>query len=59
MVSRILQVECSDCGEEQAVFERTSSEIACGDCAAALASPTGGKAEIHGEVVDVLEAREA
>lgn len=59
MASRILEVECPDCGETQTVFENTSSEIECDDCGAALASPTGGKAEIHGEVVDVLEAREA
>ena len=59
MASRILQVRCPDCDAEQTVFERTSSEIDCADCGATLASPTGGKAEVHGEVVDVLEAREA
>lgn len=59
MASRILQVQCPDCENEQPVFERTSSEIDCADCGASLASSTGGKAEVHGEVVEVLEAREA
>ncbi|MDZ7689392.1 MAG: 30S ribosomal protein S27e [Halobacteriales archaeon] len=57
MVSRILRVKCDDCENEQVVFERAATEIACAVCGATLVTPTGGMGEIHGETTEVVEAR--
>ena len=57
MTSRILRVECDDCENEQVVFERAATEVACAVCGSTLVTPTGGKGDVHGEAVEVLEAR--
>jgi small subunit ribosomal protein S27e len=57
MTSRILRVECDDCGNEQVVFERAATEVACAVCGSTLVTPTGGKGEVHAEVTEVVEAR--
>ena len=57
MASRILQVKCDDCENEQVVFERAATEIACAVCGATLVTPTGGKGDLHGEITEVVEAR--
>lgn len=45
-------VRCQDCENEQRVFERASTVVACRVCGRTLARPTGGKVEIEGEIVD-------
>ncbi|MFB6169604.1 MAG: 30S ribosomal protein S27e [Haloarculaceae archaeon] len=50
-------VKCPDCENEQIVFGRASTEVACAVCGHTLARPTGGKAVIEGDVVDTVEAR--
>lgn len=57
MPGDFLQVTCQDCENEQIIFEKASTEIACAVCGTTLASPTGGYAQIEGEVTDVVEAR--
>jgi small subunit ribosomal protein S27e len=57
MASRILQIKCDDCENEQVVFERAATEIACAVCGATLVTPTGGKGDLHGEITEVVEAR--
>jgi len=57
MASRILQVKCDDCENEQVVFERAATEVSCAVCGATLVTPTGGKGDVHGETVEVVEAR--
>jgi len=57
MASRILRLKCDDCENEQVVFERAATEVSCAVCGATLVTPTGGKGEIHGETVEVVEAR--
>ena len=57
MAGDFLRVACPDCENEQIVFERASSSVACAVCGTTLASPTGGKAELNAEVVEVVEAR--
>lgn len=52
--SRFLKVRCRDCGNEQVVFDRAASVVICLVCGATLAEPTGGKAEIKAEVLEVL-----
>lgn len=51
-------VECPDCGNEQTVFGRASTSVACAVCGSTLATPTGGKAVFTGDVVETVEARE-
>jgi len=57
MTSKILRLDCGDCGNEQVVFERAATEISCAVCGTTLVTPTGGKGELHAEVSEVLEAR--
>ncbi|HYS71692.1 MAG TPA: 30S ribosomal protein S27e [Thermoplasmata archaeon] len=52
---RFLKVKCEDCGAEQIVFDRASTTVACLVCGATLARPTGGGAEIEGEVLGAVE----
>ncbi|MHB8351840.1 MAG: 30S ribosomal protein S27e [Thermoplasmata archaeon] len=44
-------VKCPDCSGEQTIFSRPSTQVTCTVCGAALASPTGGQAELRGERV--------
>ena len=50
-------VRCSDCENEQTVFGKASTEVACAVCGTTLAVPTGGKAEIDHEIVETVQAR--
>ncbi len=53
--SRFIRVKCPDCGNEQIVFSHATNAVRCNICAATLAEPSGGKAEIKGEIVAVLD----
>ena len=53
--SVFLRVRCPDCGNEQMVFSHVATIVHCNICGAVLAEPTGGKADIKGEVVAVME----
>lgn len=53
--SKFLRVKCSDCGNEQVVFSNATNTVHCNVCGATLAEPTGGKANLKGEVVASLE----
>ena len=57
MTGDFIRVRCPDCENEQTVFGKASSEVTCAVCGTTLAVPTGGKAEIQGEVLDVVESR--
>ena len=57
MAGSFLTVQCSDCENEQVVFEKASSAVNCAVCGTTLATPTGGKAEIDHEITGVVEAR--
>lgn len=57
MAGSFLTVKCPDCENEQIVFEKASTPVACAVCGHTLASPTGGEADIEGEVVETVEAR--
>ncbi len=57
MTGSFIRVECPDCGNEQTLFDRASTDVSCAVCGSTLATPTGGKATLTGEVVDVVEAR--
>ena len=53
--SAFLRVKCSDCGNEQVVFDHTTTVVHCNICGATLAEPTGGKSRIKAEIVSRLE----
>lgn len=52
--SRFLLVKCKECDHEQVVFGWATRTIVCDVCGKKLTEPTGGKARILGEVVEVL-----
>lgn len=58
MASNFLKLKCKDCENEQIVFQKPSSQVSCAVCGSTLAEPTGGKAKLLGQVVEVTEARE-
>ncbi|MEM2897437.1 MAG: 30S ribosomal protein S27e [Candidatus Bathyarchaeia archaeon] len=52
--SIFVKVKCNRCGNEQTVFDGCSTLVKCKVCDEILAKPTGGKAEIVGEIVQIL-----
>lgn len=57
MPGNFYRVECPDCENEQVVFGKASTEVACAVCGTTLARPTGGNADIEGDVLETVEAR--
>ncbi len=57
MAGNFSLVGCPDCENEQIVFEKVSTSVACAVCGHTLARPTGGKAALEGEVLETVEAR--
>lgn len=53
--SSYVKAKCSDCGNEQIVFRRASTHVVCTVCSTPLATPGGGVATFHGEIVESLE----
>lgn len=53
--SNFLQVKCPECGNEQIIFSHAASIVRCNICNAILAEPTGGKANIKGEIITRFE----
>lgn len=53
--SYFLRIRCPDCGNEQLVFSNPTNTVKCNVCQTLLAKPTGGKADIHGEITAILE----
>jgi len=54
MTGTFLRVKCK-CGNEQKIFDCVTSIVNCSKCNEPLAHPTGGKAVIHGEIIEELE----
>jgi small subunit ribosomal protein S27e len=52
--SSFIKVKCLKCANEQIIFDRTSIEVRCTVCDEQLVEPTGGKAKIKAEVVQIL-----
>jgi small subunit ribosomal protein S27e len=57
MAGNFYRVECPDCGNEQVIFGKAATDVACAVCGTTLATPTGGDAEFEGEVVETVEQR--
>ena len=57
MAGSFHSVRCPDCENEQVVFGKASTEVACAVCGHVLVRPTGGNAHIEGEVLETVEQR--
>ena len=57
MAGNFVTVACPDCENEQTVFEKAATEVACEVCGHTLVRPTGGRATIEGDVVETVHAR--
>jgi small subunit ribosomal protein S27e len=44
--SKFVKVDCKGCGNSQVIFDHAASTVKCVVCAAVLAEPTGGRADI-------------
>jgi small subunit ribosomal protein S27e len=53
--SKFIKVRCKDCENEQVLFDKASSIVSCHICGSKLTIPKGGKAEIKGELLEVIE----
>ena len=53
--SGFIKVQCPDCSNEQVMFWRSNTIVNCQVCGGTLAESTGGKADLKGELVGVLE----
>jgi small subunit ribosomal protein S27e len=53
--SKFIKVRCKDCENEQVLFDKASSIVSCHICGSKLAIPKGGKAEIKGELLEIIE----
>jgi len=51
--SRFIKVKCSQCSNEQIVFERPASNVKCRVCGRAIVKSTGGKGKVLGEIIEV------
>ena len=58
MAGNFYTVRCPDCENEQVVFGKAATAVACAVCGTTLARPGGGKAQFAGEVIDTVERRE-
>ena len=52
--SRFIKVKCNKCKNEQIIFGKPSTEVKCLVCGNTLAKTKGGKAEIDGQILEVL-----
>ena len=57
MPGDFIRVRCPECENEQIVFGKAASFVACAVCGTELTQPTGGKSEIVGEILEVVEQR--
>ncbi|MEM1586594.1 MAG: 30S ribosomal protein S27e [Candidatus Bathyarchaeia archaeon] len=53
--SNFIQVKCPECGNEQITFSHATITVYCNICGSVLAEPSGGKANIKGEIVARFE----
>lgn len=53
-MSKFLSVQCVKCKAKQVMFGNATTPVKCRACGALLASPTGGRAEVNGKIMEVL-----
>lgn len=55
MASKFIKVRCAKCKNEQIIFSKPANKVPCLVCEKPLAEPSGGKANVVGRVLDILE----
>ena len=53
--AKFVEVKCPACSNKQILFVKAATRVPCQACGATLATPTGGKCSIKGEIVEVVE----
>jgi len=53
--SKFLRVKCSDCGNEQVIFDNAKTIVKCLVCDKVLAIPKGGRAEIKTQILEKFD----
>ncbi len=53
--SKFVKLRCTKCKNEQIIFGKSASKIKCLVCGSTLVTPTGGKAKIKAQILEVLE----
>jgi small subunit ribosomal protein S27e len=53
--AKFVEIKCPDCNNKQIIFVKAATKVQCQACGSTLAKPTGGKAEIKAEIVEVVE----
>lgn len=51
--SKFLKVRCSECGNEQIIFNKPSTKVECNNCDSLLCEPTGGLGNVKNNIVEV------
>ena len=49
-----VKVRCHECGNEQTIFGRASTQVKCLKCSEVIATPRGGKAAIKAEIIELI-----
>jgi small subunit ribosomal protein S27e len=50
-----VEVKCPDCSNNQVIFVKCATRVMCQACGSTMATPTGGKGDIKGEIVGVVK----
>ncbi|MBI2663068.1 30S ribosomal protein S27e [Candidatus Woesearchaeota archaeon] len=53
--SKFIKLRCPKCKNEQVMFGKTATKVKCLVCGKLLAVPTGGKAKIKSQILEILE----
>lgn len=53
--SKFIKIRCPKCKNEQIMFGKLSTIVKCLVCDKILAKPTGGKAKVKAQILEVLE----
>ncbi|MBI4148998.1 30S ribosomal protein S27e [Candidatus Woesearchaeota archaeon] len=53
--SKFIKIRCPKCKNEQVMFGKAAVTVKCLVCEKVLAKPTGGKAKVKAQVLEVLE----
>lgn len=53
--SEFVRVRCRKCNNEQVLFNKAAMAVKCLVCSSVLAEPTGGKARIQTDIIEILD----
>lgn len=57
MPGDFIAVACPECENEQTIFGNAATPVSCAVCGHGLATPKGGKARVHGEILETVQRR--